>query len=98
MANMLITGGNLLNQKLHPAVLQTEEGLQKLEDLIKTFFELKGWHIQFNVISSETLKEAQRKPERFSDLVVRVAGYSALFNSLEPATQEDIIIRTTHNL
>ena len=79
-------------------MLQTEEGLQKLESLIKTFFELKGWHIQFNVITSETLREAQKKPERFSDLVVRVAGYSALFTSLEPATQEDIIVRTSHNL
>lgn len=98
MPNMLITGGNLLNQKLHPAMLQTEEGLQKLESLIKTFFELKGWHIQFNVITSETLREAQKKPERFSDLVVRVAGYSALFTSLESATQEDIIVRTSHNL
>ena len=98
MPNMLITGGNLLNQKLDPSILKNDEGLQKLEALIRTFFKLKGWHIQFNVITTETLREAQQKPERFSDLVVRVAGYSALFTSLEPATQEDIIVRTSHTL
>jgi len=98
MPNILITGGNLLNQKISPSSLEGEGGLMKFEALIRTFFEKKGWHIQFNVISSETLREAQQKPEEYSDLVVRVAGYSALFNNLEPSTQEDIIVRTEHSL
>jgi len=98
MPNMLITGGNLLNQRLHPGCLASAEGRAKLEALVRTFFEKKGWHIQFNVVSSATLRAAQREPEKYRDLVVRVAGYSALFNNLEPATQEDIIARTEHVL
>ena len=98
MPNILITGGNLLNQKLNPSSLESEEGMQKLEDLIRTFFELKGWHVQFNIVSTETLKAAQKEPERYRDLVVRVAGYSALFTALEPDTQDDIIARTVHTL
>lgn len=98
MPTMLITGGNLLNQRLHPGCVATAEGRLKLAALIRTLFEKKGWHIQFNVVSSETLRAAQRQPEKYRDLVVRVAGYSALFNNLEPATQEDIIARTVHVL
>jgi pyruvate formate-lyase/glycerol dehydratase family glycyl radical enzyme len=98
MPNIRITGGNLLNQKLLPSSVSGEEGLQKLGDLVRTFFELKGWHIQFNIVDPETLRAAQREPEKYRDLVVRVAGYSALFTSLEPDTQEDIIARTTHSL
>lgn len=98
MPNILITGGNLLNQKINPSALSSEEGIRKLEDLIRAFFELKGWHVQFNVVSADTLRKAQKQPERYSDLVVRVAGYSALFTALEPATQEDIIARTAHSL
>jgi formate C-acetyltransferase len=98
MPNILITGGNLLNQKINPSSLNSEEGIRKLEGLIRAFFELKGWHVQFNVVSAETLRKAQQQPERYSSLVVRVAGYSALFTSLEPATQEDIIARTAHSL
>jgi pyruvate formate-lyase/glycerol dehydratase family glycyl radical enzyme len=98
MPNMRITGGNLLNQKLNPGALATPEGRLKLEALVRAFFESKGYHIQFNVISSETLRAAQREPEKYRDLVVRVAGYSALFGNLEPATQEDIIARTEHAL
>jgi len=96
MPNLLITGGNLLNQKLNPSSLESEEGMRKLEDLIRAFFEMKGWHVQFNVISKDTLRAAQKEPEKFRDLVVRVAGYSALFTMLEPDTQEDIIMRTEH--
>jgi formate C-acetyltransferase len=96
MPNALITGGNLLNQRLHPDTLKTEEGIGKLEALIRSFFQKKGWHVQFNVVSSETLRAAQHNPERYRDLVVRVAGYSALFTTLEPETQEDIIARTEH--
>ena len=98
MPNILITGGNLLNQKINPSSLETDEGMGKLEDLIRTFFEMKGWHVQFNVISKRTLLDAQRKPEKYRDLVVRVAGYSALFTMLEPATQQDIIARTEHGV
>ena len=98
MPNMRITGGNLLNQKLNPAALAAPEGRLKLEALVRAFFERKGYHVQFNVISSETLRAAQREPEKYRDLVVRVAGYSALFGNLEPATQEDIIARTEHAL
>jgi pyruvate formate-lyase/glycerol dehydratase family glycyl radical enzyme len=98
MPNMLITGGNLLNQRLAPGCLATAEGRGKLQALVRSFFQQKGWHIQFNAVSAETLRAAQREPERYRDLVVRVAGYSALFNNLEPATQEDIIARTEHVL
>ena len=98
MPNILITGGNLLNLRILPYSLETEKGMKNFESLIRTFFELLGWHIQFNIISSEVLKDAQKFPEKYTDLVVRVAGYSALFNSLEPATQNDIIARTEHNL
>lgn len=98
MPNILITGGNLLNQKINPSALESEEGMKKLEDLIRTFFELKGWHVQFNVVSTETLLDAQKQPERHRGLVVRVAGYSAIFTTLEPATQDDIIARTVHTL
>lgn len=98
LPNREITGGNLLNQKINPAVLATEDGMKKMEALIRTFFKKMGWHIQFNIISSETLKTAQKEPENHRDLVVRVAGYSALFNNLEPSTQDDIILRTEHYL
>jgi pyruvate formate-lyase/glycerol dehydratase family glycyl radical enzyme len=98
LPTLQLTGGNLLNQKLNPATVASEEGLRKLESLVRTFFEKKGWHIQFNVVSAETLRAAQKRPEEFRDLVVRVAGYSALFTILEPSTQEDIIARTEHTL
>ncbi len=98
MPTIRITGGNLLNQKLLPSAVDGDEGLQKLEDLVRAFFEMKGWHIQFNVVNPDTLRSAQKEPEKYRDLVVRVAGYSALFTSLEPATQDDIIARTTHSL
>ncbi len=87
----------LLNLKLSPQIVSTDEGFQSLMDMIITFFrDLKGWHVQFNVIDAATLREAQEHPEKHSDLIVRVAGYSALFVSLDPATQEDIISRTEH--
>ena len=98
MPNLLITGGNLLNQRLAPGCLSSAEGRGKLQALVRSFFQRKGWHIQFNAVSAETLRAAQREPEAYRDLVVRVAGYSALFNNLEPATQEDIIARTEHVL
>lgn len=90
-----ITGGVLLNQKMTPQMLSTEENKQKLEMLIRAFFNrLHGYHVQYNIISRETLIDAQKYPEKHKDLIVRVAGYSAFFNVLSKKTQDDIIGRT----
>jgi formate C-acetyltransferase len=88
----------LLNLRLSSQSLETEEGLQRLVRLLRGFQALKGWHVQFNTVSTETLLDAQEHPERYRDLVVRVAGYSALFVTLDRATQDDIIQRTVHQL
>lgn len=94
-----ITGGVLLNQKVTPQMLSTEENKQKLEMMIKTFFNrLHGYHVQYNVVSRDTLIDAQKNPEKHRDLIVRVAGYSAFFNVLSKATQDDIIERTEQTL
>jgi len=94
-----ITGGVLLNQKLNPQLLQKEEDRVKLISLIRTFFNrLEGFHVQFNVVSRETLLDAQKHPEKHRDLIVRVAGYSAFFTVLSKATQDDIIERTEQTL
>lgn len=90
-----ITGGVLLNQKMTPQMLSTEENKQKLEMLIRAFFNrLHGYHVQYNIVSRETLIDAQKYPEKHKDLIVRVAGYSAFFNVLSKKTQDDIIGRT----
>ena len=88
------TGGTLLNQKFSPQFFKGEDALQKLTALIRTYFKLKGHHIQFNVVDVETLREAQRHPEDFQDLIVRVAGYSDYFNDLAKELQDEIILRT----
>ena len=94
-----ITGGVLLNQKMTPQMLSTEENRQKLELLIQTFFNrLHGYHVQYNIVSKETLIDAQKHPEKHKDLIVRVAGYSAFFNVLSKKTQDDIIGRTEQSL
>ena len=94
-----ITGGVLLNQKVTPTMLSTEENKMKLEMMIKTFFNrLHGYHVQYNVVDRETLLDAQAHPEKHRDLIVRVAGYSAFFNVLSKATQDDIIERTEQTL
>ena len=94
-----ITGGVLLNQKMTPQMLSTEENKQKLEMLIRTFFNrLHGYHVQYNIVSKETLLDAQVHPEDHKDLIVRVAGYSAFFNVLSKKTQDDIIERTEQTL
>lgn len=94
-----ITGGVLLNQKMTPQVLSKEENKQKLEMLIRTFFNrLHGYHVQYNIVSRETLIDAQLHPEKHKDLIVRVAGYSAFFNVLSRKTQDDIIGRTEQSL
>ena len=94
-----ITGGVLLNQKMTPQMLSTEENKEKLEMLIRTYFNrLHGYHVQYNIVSRETLLDAQAHPEKHKDLIVRVAGYSAFFNVLSRATQDDIIARTEQTL
>jgi len=92
-----ITGGVLLNQKVNPQMLEKEEDRMKLVMLLRTFFNrLHGFHVQYNVVSRETLLDAQKHPEDHRDLIVRVAGYSAFFNVLSKQTQDDIIDRTEH--
>jgi len=86
--------GTLLNQKITPQVMKDVSGLRKLAELIRTYFEYKGQHIQFNVASAEVLRDAQKHPEKYSDMLVRVAGYSALFVGLDRQVQDDIISRT----
>lgn len=94
-----ILGGVLLNQKLAPSALTNETQKQKLVSIIRTFFTaLKGWHVQYNIVSRETLLAAKKNPENYRDLVVRVAGYSAFFTTLSSDTQDDIIARTEQSL
>ncbi|MDB4582276.1 glycyl radical protein [Draconibacterium sp.] len=94
-----IMGGVLLNQKLSPAAIQKESDKEKLISIVRTFFkDLKGWHVQYNIVSKETLIAAKKNPEKYRDLIVRVAGYSAFFTTLSPDTQDDIIARTEHSL
>ena len=88
------TGGTLLNQKFIPQVLQTDESLDKLAQLIRAYFALDGHHIQFNVVNAETLRDAQKHPEKYRDLIVRVAGYSDYFVDLGEELQNEIITRT----
>lgn len=92
--HVLMTNGSQYNQKYHPAALQGEKGIRSLSQLIRTFFLSGGYHIQFNVVSSETLRDAQKHPEQYRDLVVRVAGYTAFFTDLNKEIQNDIIDRT----
>ncbi|HVO73812.1 MAG TPA: trans-4-hydroxy-L-proline dehydratase [Ignavibacteriaceae bacterium] len=90
----LRTGGTLLNQKFTPMFLQTEDGINKLTQLIRAYFRMDGHHIQFNVVSAETLRDAQKHPGKYRDLIVRVAGYSDYFVDLIPELQDEIIKRT----
>ncbi|MCM1045693.1 MAG: glycyl radical protein [Candidatus Gastranaerophilales bacterium] len=90
----IASNGTLFNQKFHPSALSGEEGLQNFVSLIRTYFDRKGSHMQFNVVSRETLLDAQKHPENYKHLVVRVAGYSALFTTLSKSLQDDIIRRT----
>jgi len=90
------TGGTLLNQKFSPQALRDEAGLDKLVQLIRSYFRLDGHHIQFNVVDAATLRLAQQHPEQHRDLIVRVAGYSDYFCDLSTALQDEIIARTEH--
>ncbi|MEN6438064.1 MAG: formate C-acetyltransferase/glycerol dehydratase family glycyl radical enzyme [Syntrophobacter sp.] len=89
-------GSTLLNLKFNPKVLANRAGLQRIAGLVKTFFLSKGQHIQFNFVSAETLRDAQKHPDKYPSLVVRVAGFSVLFNTIDSLLQEDIILRTEH--
>jgi formate C-acetyltransferase len=90
------TGGTLLNQKFTPQLLEGEKGIDSLASLIRAYFKLGGHHIQFNVISADTLRAAQKEPEKYRNLIVRVAGYSDYFNNLSKTLQDEIISRTEH--
>jgi pyruvate-formate lyase len=92
----LKTGGTLLNQKFTPDFFKDERSIRKVTQLIRAYFRMDGHHIQFNVVSADTLREAQKHPEKYQDLIVRVAGYSDYFNDLGPELQEEIIRRTEH--
>ncbi len=92
------TGGTLLNQKLTPNLLSDDAGLEKLVQLVRTYFKLDGHHIQFNVVDVETLREAKAHPEQHRDLIVRVAGYSDYFCNLSESLQDEIIARTEHQV
>jgi len=93
-----ITGGQLLNIRLQNNLLKTTQGILKLSGLMRALVDLKCWHVQFNTVSTEILKDAILHPENYSDLIVRVAGYSALFVSLDPVLQKDIIARMEHDI
>ena len=90
----IASNGTLFNQKFHPSALSGRAGLENFVSFIRGYFDQKGSHIQFNVVSKETLLDAQKNPEEYKTLVVRVAGYSALFTSLSRSLQDDIINRT----
>lgn len=94
-----IMGGVLLNQKLTPATISSDADKSKLVSILRTFFtDLKGWHVQYNIVSRDTLLAAKKDPEKYRDLIVRVAGYCAFFTTLSPDTQDDIIARTEQSL
>ncbi|MEZ5010535.1 MAG: glycine radical domain-containing protein [Bacteroidales bacterium] len=90
------TGGTLLNQKFSPQFFEDEESYEKLTALIRSYFKMDGHHIQFNVVDAGTLRDAQKHPELYRDLIVRVAGYSDYFNDLGEDLQNEIIRRTAH--
>ena len=92
----LRTGGTLLNQKFSPDFFADDEAIQKVSSLVRSYFRMNGHHIQFNVVKAETLRDAQKHPENYRDLIVRVAGYSDYFNDLGEDLQNEIILRTEH--
>lgn len=92
--HFIVSNGTLFNQKFHPSALAGREGLEKFVALIRSYFDQKGMHMQFNVVDRDTLLDAQKNPDKYKHLVVRVAGYSALFTTLSRSLQDDIIRRT----
>jgi formate C-acetyltransferase len=87
-------GGDLINLKFNPSNVAGEEGTRRLMQIIRAWCELKHWHVQFNIINRETLLAAQKEPDKYRNLIVRIAGYSAYFVDLSPAQQAEIIART----
>lgn len=96
--HFIASNGTLFNQKFHPSALSGREGLEKFTALIRAYFDQKGSHMQFNVVDRNTLLDAQKNPDRYKHLVVRVAGYSALFTTLSRSLQDDIINRTEQGI
>ncbi|MGQ9618276.1 MAG: trans-4-hydroxy-L-proline dehydratase [Candidatus Aminicenantia bacterium] len=92
-----LSGGTLLNLKFTPSIIEGEEGIERLAQLIRSHFRLGAHHVQFNVVSAEILREAQKNPEKYRDLIVRVAGFSEYFCNLSRAVQDEIIARTEHS-
>ncbi len=92
----LRTGGTLLNQKFSPGFFEDDEAIEKVSKLVRSYFRMDGHHIQFNVVSADTLRDALKNPENYRDLIVRVAGYSDYFNDLGEELQNEIINRTEH--
>ena len=94
----LKTGGTLLNQKITPSLLADDDGIVKLMAMVRAYFRMDGHHLQFNVCDADTLRDAQKHPEKYSSLIVRVAGYSDYFNDLSETLQNEIISRTEHKV
>ena len=90
------TGGTLLNQKFSPQFFNDDSSIARVGNLVRSYFRMDGHHIQFNVVNAETLKDAKKRPEKYQDLIVRVAGYSDYFNDLGEDLQDEIIRRTEH--
>jgi formate C-acetyltransferase len=90
--------GIAFNIKIHPTAVDTEEAKQALRDMTRTYFENGGMEVQYNIIGSDTMRAAQKEPEKYNDLVVRISGYSAYFNELAVPMQNDLISRTDHNI
>ena len=90
------SGGTLLNQKLSPDLMQSKDVIRKVAQLIRAYFRMGSHHVQFNVVSTELLRQAQRRPQEFQDLMIRVAGYSDFFVNLPKGLQDEIIVRTEH--
>ncbi|HBU12570.1 MAG TPA: hypothetical protein DEB31_07560, partial [Clostridiales bacterium] len=98
LPNVLMPGGQLFNVKITPSAVDTDKGLNNWISLVKGAFEKKAMQLQFNIVSGETLKKAKSQPRQYTDLIVRVAGYSGYFVDLCPDVQDDIIARTEHAL
>lgn len=96
LENQRVPHGSVLNQRFHPTLLEGKDKIKRFEHYIRTFMDLGGWHTQFNVVTSDILRKAQREPEKYRHLIIRVAGYSAYFTQLEEEIQDDIIERTEY--
>ncbi len=94
--NVLAANGTLLNVRLSPSIFEKDADILKLVDLLRSYNDLSGYHIQFNVTDSEILRKAQKDPDEYRGIMIRVAGYSAYFVELNPEVQEDIISRSIH--